>query len=288
MTSIFNILHKTQAELIEFCAAELTKRGYTDVLKHDKFVFAQGDIPVMLVAHLDTVHKTLPTIYFDRKKKVIWSPDGIGGDDRCGVYAILKICETHKPYVLFTTDEEIGGQGATVFNEIFKDVPLKEYINFMIEIDRRGRNEAVFYQCDNKEFQNYILSFGFTKGIGTFTDISRIAPYFDIAAVNFSAGYYKEHTTTEHIILDDLDHTINKVIEILNDEPNHKYYDFQQLVYKRPKHESYYTLPLYVEIDWKTLEAKEWFEVYGFEKPKTLKALERTWSYKGYYYDYDY
>lgn len=286
MVSIFNLLNKTQDELLTVCASELSQRGYKSIYADTNFVFAEGNIPIMLVAHLDTVHKELPEVYYDPKKKVMWSPQGIGGDDRCGVYAILKICETHKPYILFTTDEEIGGRGASTFCDLFKDIELKKYINFMIEIDRRGRNQAVFYQCGNKEFQDYILSFGFDHQYGTFTDISTIAPYFDIAAVNFSAGYYNEHTTTEHIKLDDLYHTINKVKEILDDTKNHKYYDFQEVKYVYVKtYKSYkdYEVPYYVEQDWRDLSDDDWLKWYGYKKPKTLKKLKEIYWEDDYF-----
>ena len=296
MIGIFSLLTKTQTQLIDICTKELGKCGYKDIIANDKFVFAEGTIPIMLVAHLDTVHKTLPEIYFDKNKQVLWSPDGIGGDDRCGVYAILKICETHKPYVLFTTDEEIGRKGAKAFVEQFKNTQLKDYINFMIEIDRRGRNEAVFYQCNNKDFQDYILSFGFTKGIGSFSDISTIAPEFDIAAVNLSAGYHNEHSAAEYIVLDDLFHTIKKVIEILNDTKNHKYYDFQRLVYTSPVRHTYakkegavawvdFQVPNVIALDYDTLSEDEWFKVYNYAKPTTFAGLKTTLWWDQYYED---
>lgn len=301
MISIFNVLNKTQAELLDFCEAYLKEHNYKDVLKEKEFVFAQGDIPIMLVAHLDTVHKKLPEIYYDRQKHVMWSPDGIGGDDRCGVYALLKICETHKPYILFTTDEECGGLGATAFTKFFAEIQLKDYIDFIIEIDRRGYNEAIFYDCGNNEFQEYIASFGFTKGHGTFTDISIISPTFDIASVNFSAGYYNEHTTNEHIFLDDLNHTINKVKEILDDTKNHKKYDYQEVkhVYAYPKATTWscysnknkeeVDVPKYVLEDFQTLSKSDWYMYYNFKKPNSVKELKKKWA-TAYddYYDYWY
>ncbi len=287
MVSIFDLLTKTQDELLTVCETKLSELGYESIYAGKDFVFADGDIPVMLIAHLDTVHRELPDVYYDKKKKVLWSPQGIGGDDRCGVYAILKICETHKPYVLFTTDEETGGQGAKVFCDFFKDTNLKEYINFMIEIDRRGRNQAVFYDCGNEEFKKYILSFGFNEQYGTFTDISKIGPAFDIAAVNFSAGYYNEHTTTEHIKLDDLFHTINKIKEILEDTKNHKYYDFQEIKYVYSITRKYKNddVPWWLEDDWRRLTDEEWQKYYGYKKPKTIRKLKEEYWTDGLYDD---
>lgn len=80
-------------------------RGLTSVLKvyyetenvvvgpENQYVMAKGDIPVMLVAHLDTVFKTPPYNFFwDRDKNVIFADGtGLGADDRAGVFGILYI-----------------------------------------------------------------------------------------------------------------------------------------------------------------------------------------------------
>lgn len=285
LISIFNILNKTQSELLEYCKNVLTDEKYS-LTCTDKYLFGIGEIPVMLVAHLDTVHKRKPEIYFDRSKQVLWSPDGIGGDDRCGVYAILKIIETYKkkPYVLFTTDEETGGLGATAFCNDFSSVDLKSFVDFIIEIDRRGCGQAVFYDCGNKEFQDYILKFGFKEELGSFSDISFISPTFDIASVNLSAGYYNEHTANEHIFLDHLNQTIQKVLEILEDEKNHKFYDYQEIVYvpKTYYPKTYYSktygVPYYVEQDFMDLTDEEWELFYGCEKPKSYKELKKKFK----------
>ena len=220
------ILKMKQERLLNFCFAELMKRGYKRKnIKIGDYIYAKGEIPILLVAHLDTVHKSPPEVIVDdRTQNILWSPQGIGGDDRCGVYAVLKICEQFKPYVLFTTDEEIGCVGARKFTEDIKELP----VNFIIEIDRRGNNQVVFYSCGNKEFQSYILGFGFNKEIGSYSDVKYIAEHYDIAGCNLSAGYYNEHTTTEHIYIDHLFNTIVKVKKILKDTKNHKKYDCQK------------------------------------------------------------
>ena len=69
-TSIFEILKKTQEELMEYLICKLEQGGYKNRLAYtDKFIYARGDIPVLLVAHLDTVHMELPKIYFDKKQR---------------------------------------------------------------------------------------------------------------------------------------------------------------------------------------------------------------------------
>lgn len=128
------------------------------------YLSIMGDIPVMLVAHLDTVHhKQVEHICKSEDGNIIMSPQGIGGDDRCGVYALMQIYKTMpdgmKPYLLFTCDEETGGNGAYSFCEDFEKGnvhPDLYEMNYLIEVDRRGLMEAVYYDCDNPEFEKTV------------------------------------------------------------------------------------------------------------------------------------
>lgn len=266
------ILKFTQEELKKYLKEILIENGYKNkIINSQQYLFGIGEIPILLVAHLDTVHRQAPQqIFYDKKQKVLWSPQGIGGDDRCGVLAILDIIENYKPYVLFTTDEEKGGIGASQFTEDIL-LNLKDTINFIIEIDRRGNNDAVFYDCGNKEFKDYILSFGFEEAFGTFTDISILSPAYDIASVNLSSGYYNEHTQQEFINMADLQSTIDKVKNILADKENHKYYDYQEVVYTPVK--KYYEDDWCWKNDYYDLSDKEFKDMYGYNKPATYEEF---------------
>lgn len=297
MVNIREILNKKQDDLLKYLVCRLAEKGYKDRMHFTKdYIIAKGDIPVLLVAHLDTVHKELPTIYFDQEKRVLWSPQGIGGDDRCGVYAILNIIETCKPYVLFTTNEEIGGVGAEKFT---KEFDLGKEVNFAIEIDRRGLNEAVFYNCGNTEFQDFILSYGFDEEFGSFSDISILSPVYDFASVNLSAGYYNEHTNHEFIVLDHLEYTIAVVKRILQDERVNTFYEYKELKYYAKYDQDYWNKyysnlkkedendkekndnsitdleneVIIMENDWQNLTDKEWLEKYGYKKPQYIEDI---------------
>ena len=204
----------TQDDLISWTETFLTG-FYTEerVIGTEDFIYAVGDVPVVLVAHLDTVHKDSPTdIYYDREKDVMWSPQGLGADDRAGVYAITKIVmDGFRPHVLFTTDEEIGGLGAQAAAK-----QLSPDVNFVIELDRRGTEDSVYYDCDNPEFETYINAFGFTTAIGSFSDISYLCPDWKVAGVNLSIGYEHEHTLRETLDVAAMNDTIRKVKSILN------------------------------------------------------------------------
>lgn len=220
MKVLEQFLKPTQRQL--FKMLDKMFEGLT-VTSDKNFILVKGEVPIMLVAHLDTVHKEpVRDICKSKDKNILMSPQGIGGDDRCGVYAIVNAYELsiQKPWLLFTCDEEIGGIGANFFCSAHKEGCLPEGVdNFkcLIEIDRKGANDAVYYDCANTEFEKYITSKGFKTAWGSFSDISVIAPELGVAAVNLSSGYYNAHTLFEYINRAELNNTMCKVVEIVSD-----------------------------------------------------------------------
>lgn len=209
--SLEEILRFTQSELKERLEQELKEQGY-ETLPSKGFLYAPGELPVLLVAHLDTVHaEPVREICYSGDGAILMSPQGIGGDDRAGVYMALQIIKQARCHVLFCEDEETGGQGARKF----ANSRLHPKVNYIVEMDRRGHNDAVFYGCDNREFVDFVTSFGFNEEYGTFSDISVVAPSLGIAAVNISAGYYDEHRLHEHINLEHMEHNIRRVLEMV-------------------------------------------------------------------------
>jgi len=187
---------------------------------------------------MDTVFNLPPDeIYYDREFGVIWSPDGLGADDRAGVFAIFKILQRGlRPTLIFTTDEEIGAVGA---EELVKKYPLKPPtpIKYIIELDRRGVADCVFYSCANNDFIRYVENFGFIEDFGTFSDISVICPEWGIAGVNLSIGYKREHSYSETLHVEPLFATINKVCAMLKEKniPTFEYIEASyNLVNKEP------------------------------------------------------
>lgn len=208
------ICKMTQKALKDYAANELKAMGRT-VSVGDGYVFAKGDFPVCLVAHLDTVHKSLPTKFlYDPNTTIASAPEGIGGDDRCGIYMILKIAKTYDCSVLFCEDEEIGAIGADKF--ITTELAKSLEFNYMIELDRKGNNDAVFYDCDNPEFEDFITKDFYKTSWGSFSDISTLAPFFKCAAVNLSCGYYNAHTKDEYVVMSEMYKSIAEVCKILD------------------------------------------------------------------------
>lgn len=214
---LFERLVSLSQKELKKAMAQYLKAKYENVIFTKDYLVAIGDIPIALVAHMDTVFKTpVSDLYYDQRKGVLWSPEGLGADDRAGVFAILKILqEGFRPSVIFTTDEEQGGLGASALAQIPCPIPNLKY---MIELDRRGSNDCVFYDCYCPEFVNYVESFGFCEKWGSFSDISFLMDEWLVCGVNLSIGYENEHSYTEQLFIGSLFDTIKKVKKMLSEK----------------------------------------------------------------------
>ena len=218
---IKTIFQSSSPTLMYLIAVTLAEYYSTNKIHATKdYIYVEGDIPVMLIAHVDTVHPSPPDRFFyDREYEVIWSPDGLGADDRAGVFSLLEIVFAgYKPSLLFTMGEEIGGSGAVAAIMDYPKLPTS--VNCLIELDRHGNNDAVYYNCGNSDFKNYISRFGFKETEGIFSDIMILGPNWDIASVNLSIGYYNEHSASEYLCYNEMYDIINKIKEILNNYPS--------------------------------------------------------------------
>lgn len=187
-----------------------------------EWLLVRGEAPVMLVAHLDTVHVVpVKDICVSSNGNMMMSPQGIGGDDRCGVYALLEVHRKakEKPWLLFTCDEERGCIGARKFVRALSGLSCREdleALKFIVEVDRQGASDAVYYDCANPDFEAFISGFGFETQLGSCSDISEIAPALGVAAVNISCGYYNPHILYEYIRVDELKWTIQRIWEMVD------------------------------------------------------------------------
>ena len=219
-------LIKTNQSGMKKTLSQYLKSKYKRVVETKDYLYAIGDIPIALVAHMDTVFETSRgdrELYYDKQKNVMFCPDGAGFDDKVGIFAIIQIFRQGlRPHVIFTTDEEKGCLGAEKLAKV--KCPFND-IRYLIQLDRRGADDCVFYECDNPLFTRYIEDFGFVEAIGTFSDISVICPSWKIAGVNLSVGYQNEHSTSEILFVGHLLNTIDKVCNLLkdNDVPQFEY-----------------------------------------------------------------
>lgn len=197
----------------------------------DMFVYRPGSVPVLLVAHVDCVlpHPNKGEVM--QYHNLIYSEGGhLGGDDRAGVLAIFELLRLgYRPHVLFTNYEETGGIGADMAAEYLKDTIEKANIRYIIELDRRGDNDACFYGDTNEEFQAFIESYGFKTAHGSFSDISILCPAWKISGVNLSIGYHNAHTSRDFLHVTALQDTIKRVGKML--DINAPRYEYKEKVY---------------------------------------------------------
>lgn len=236
LTLFKTICRQSQVRLMDILTKYLESKYEKGKVKFTpSYIFAEGDIPIVLIAHLDTVfqsnaYRVYPNeIYYDQEKRIMWSPQGLGADDRAGVMAILKIIQDgFLPHIIFTTDEEWGCLGAQALIREFPQCPFKE-AKMLIQLDRKGISECVFYGCDNTSFVGFIEQFGFETDFGTYTDITVLGPTWNIAAVNLSVGYFDEHQETERLSITALEQTIVKVEEILRNHAEAPFFLYKEI-----------------------------------------------------------
>ena len=229
MKTFIDICKMAQPEVKDYMNGYLKNKKY-DVVNEDGFLYAKGTVPVLLVAHMDTVHHEQCKSIVDLDGKLS-SPQGIGGDDRCGVFIIMNLVKELHCSVLLCEDEEKGGVGARKFTNAKHEVQdergkitEEKYIenlgvNYMVEFDRKGNNDAVFYSCGNEDFIDFIEdATNFKFSTGTFSDISVLMPAAKLSGVNLSCGYYNAHCPTEYVIYDEMMDTIEAAKALIKEK----------------------------------------------------------------------
>ena len=180
------------------------------------FNISKKDRP-LISAHMDTVQDdfdTLMTKFIGIKNGIVKGYGVIGGDDKCGIYAILELLENgHRDFnFIFSVQEETGGIGI----EHFTRTQDLSHILWGIVLDRRGKSDILCekgHEYGTKNFEKALLTvgenFGFTVGQGTFSDADYLSD--QISCANLSIGYYNAHYKNEYVVLSELQNTINFV-----------------------------------------------------------------------------
>lgn len=221
------ICKMSQKDVKGFCA-EYLKEKYGAVVDENGFLYVKGTDPVLLTAHMDTVH-TKRVKKYTIKKGIIHSPEGIGGDDRCGIYMILNILShtDFRPSVLLCEDEEIGGVGSDKFVRTKWIEDIKDN-KFIIELDRAHADDLVFYEDQNTDFMTWCEEItGYKTNVGSFSDISNICPECGISGVNISCGYYYAHTLDEIVVWNEMMNSIEVTKKLIEEARSEKVVQFQ-------------------------------------------------------------
>lgn len=213
------------AGLLRAAGATVTRDEYGNVLavKGDP---ATSPVPC-IAAHLDTVHQItgegiLPVEVRGSVLGILpksLEQCGIGGDDKCGLYAALH-CLRALPAcrVALLVDEEVGCIGAS-------QVDLAFFANaaFVIEADRRGGGDFVTAIAGTplgsaawlETVAPIYKARGFKPVAGAMTDIQELRDRgVGVSVANMSAGYHNPHTDRETINLRELANTVSLMLDI--------------------------------------------------------------------------
>lgn len=194
-----------------------------------------------VVAHTDTVHKIEPIEVREEMKPNAHKemklalkayndkghPTGIGGDDKCGVFACLELLkEMDNLKAAFFVSEETGCHGSRMADESFFS-----NVGYVIQFDAPESwmvTETCFgaklFDRDGEFFEkcNIVLTENMSDKmrymVHPYTDVYALKTKFDFSCINFSIGYYNYHTRNEYVIVEDTFNGIEmgkKMIELL-------------------------------------------------------------------------
>ena len=202
-----------------------------------------------VISHTDTVHN-IDTINIHEEmlnnaqgeEKLSYkayndegNPTGIGGDDKCGVFACLTLLqELPNVKAAFFVSEETGCHGSLKASEEFFEnvgygIQFDAPENWMVTERCFGqvlfdRDSEFFESCDK------VLTEGMDNNymeymVHPYTDVYALRGKFDFSCINFSIGYYNYHTKHEYVVVEDVFNGIDmgkKMIESLGNNLHHK------------------------------------------------------------------
>lgn len=179
-----------------------------------------------IVSHMDTVHSFVDNykLLLTKKRRLFATNGkvntGIGGDDKCGIFACLYFLKT-LPVVkaVFFTQEETGLKGSNRIEKSFFDD-----CRYIIQLDRRGCRDFIDTKYKQKTVSHNLSSeigyikkeYKFESTEGSITDVINLwMDGIGISCMNISSGYYNPHSNDEYINIDELWHSVMFVKELI-------------------------------------------------------------------------
>jgi di/tripeptidase len=149
------------------------------------------------------------------------NPTGIGGDDKCGVFACLTLLqELPNVKAAFFVSEETGCHGSLKASEEFfanvgYGIQFDAPENWMVTERCFGqvlfdRDSEFFESCDK------VLTEGMDQNymeymVHPYTDVYALRGKFNFSCINISIGYYNYHTRHEYVVIEDVFNGIDKL-----------------------------------------------------------------------------
>jgi di/tripeptidase len=260
LREVLSVPTKTYQEekMVEFLVNWLTENNISHFVDEFNNVYAtkqeSQDLPEdfyfpCVISHTDTVHnidtiniseEMLPNAQNELKLSYKayndkGNPTGIGGDDKCGVFACLTLLQ-ELPYLkaAFFVSEETGCHGSLkasedFFSNVGYGIQFDAPENWMITEKCFGqvlfdRESEFFNTCDK------ILTEGMNQNdmqymVHPYTDVYALRGKFDFSCINISIGYYNYHTKNEYVVVEDVFNGIDmgrKMIENLGNKLHYK------------------------------------------------------------------
>ena len=228
---IEDLLVLTEQELFRYIETQLKKLGVKYITCDDYIVTTQHTANTPLICiHTDTVSKVAP-----KREDLLVSGNllalsqnskagCLGADDRAGVWIALEMIKrgtaTAFNYAFFT-GEEIGCIGSTKFATTES---LENYSAF-IGLDRASRGgvqNVATYLSDNDELIKIFTDLGYKEQAGSYTDCSVLSNYSDLACVNLSVGFQREHTKLESLDVSLMEQTLNVMLNVVIPEKDYE------------------------------------------------------------------
>jgi len=196
-----------------------------------------------LVAHVDTVHIIRDDFVINRSGEFLYAFDninvkqvGIGGDDKVGIYLVLKFLLDQKAAkAVFFRNEEIGSLGSSYSIKNNKD--FYKDCRYIIQPDRKGNDDFITKSggakmCSDEFIQkskNIYEKHYYKEETGISTDVDTLVKnHVGISCINLSCGYYRAHMDTEVVSLDDVEDAYNLIIDLV-EHLGDKVYEFKHV-----------------------------------------------------------
>ena len=239
LKDVLSVPTKTYREhlMIQYLSEWLQEQGFDYYVDEHGNVYAtkqeSKELPKdfyfpCVVAHTDTVHN-LDQINVIEVEKLnaqgelkpsltainnLGLPTGIGGDDKCGVFACMKLLqEMPNLKAAFFVSEETGCHGSKKADEkFFKNVGYVIQFdapeNWMVTEKCFGqilfdRDTEFFKKCD-KVLTESMVQENMEYMVHPYTDVYALRTKFNFSCINFSIGYYDYHTEDEYVVIEDV------------------------------------------------------------------------------------
>lgn len=259
---------------------------YTDEMDNiyaQKGSLSENSFYPMFIAHTDTVHELVDEIIVEEEllekpptfgrtftEELNLSlkgytsndiPTGIGGDDKCGVFLALELLRTLDCVkVGLFVSEETGCHGSREC-----DLNFLEDVGYAIQFDAPGNHLITevcsgvrLFEKDGEFIEKIKPIFESTMGVEPYlqshpyTDVSQIKMKGDFSCINFSCGYYNMHSSSEFVVVKDVEDSFNLALNIVK-ELGYKKYGF---IYRKTDYGQYNLFDnddnedLYESTDW--------------------------------------